>query len=129
MRSLRWLLLVVIAVIAAGVFQVYRLQRIKGKATQRAAPPMMALENKSEADNWEWTQSADGHPNVTMTGHYRLAADSKTAQLDGLELRIYQKNRKFYDRVRSDHADFYADDNKLFTPGEAEITLDVPVEG
>jgi lipopolysaccharide export system protein LptA len=130
MRSLRWLLLVVIAVVAAGVFQVYRYQRIKGKARQREAPPMMAMEDKSSADAFEWTQSADGRPTVKISAaHYRLANDSKTAQLDDIELRIYQKNGKFYDRVHSGHADFSSDDSKLFAPGEAEITLDVPIEG
>lgn len=130
MRSVRWLLLVVIVVVAAGVFQVYRLKRLAGRAAQRPAPPMMALADKASAQEWEWGQSANGQPNVKMTAaHYRLANDSKTAQLDGIELRIYQKNGKFYDRVRSDHADFSTDDNKLYAPGEAEITLDVPVAG
>jgi len=130
MRSLRWLLLVVIAVVAAGVFQVYRLERKKGKAAQRPAPPMMDLSDRAEAQEWEWGQSANGQPNVKMTAtHYRLANDSKTAQLEGIELRIYQRNGEFYDRVRSDRADFSSDDNKLYAPGEAEITLDVPLEG
>src|ERR1035438_3574103 len=122
MRSLRWLLLVLIAVIAAGIFQVYRLERLAGKKSQRPTPPMMALSDRSNAQEWEWGQSADGRPAVKMSArHYRLASDSKTAQLDGIELRIYQKNGKFYDRVRSDHAEFSNSDNKLFAPGEAEI--------
>ncbi len=130
MRSLRWLLLVIIAVVAAGVFQVYRLQRIAGRAAQRPAPPMMSLSDKANAKKWCWTQSANGKPVIGLCADdYSLASDTKTARLKGVELKIYQKNGKAYDRVRSDYAEFSSDSNKLYAPGEAEITLDVPVTG
>jgi len=130
MRSLRWLLLVIIAVVAAGVFQVYRLQRIAGKAAQRPAPPMMALGDKANAKKWKYTISENGKPTVGISADdYSLSTDTKTARLKGVELQIYQKNGKAYDRVRSDYAEFASNDNKLYAPGEAEITLDVPVQG
>ena len=123
-------MLVLIAVIAAGVFHVYRLERQAGKRSQRPVPPMMAMGDKANAKKWEWTTSANGKPSVDVTAdEYVLAADSKTARLKGVELRIYQKNGEHYDRVRSDYAEFKRDDNKLYAPGEAEITLDVPVKG
>jgi lipopolysaccharide export system protein LptA len=130
MRSLRWLLLAIIAVVAAGVFQVYRLQRITGRARQRPTPPMMALGDKANAKKWQWKQSENGKPTIGISADDEsVSADSKTARLKGVELQIYQKNGKAYDRVRSDYAEFSADANKLYAPGEAEITLDVPVEG
>jgi lipopolysaccharide export system protein LptA len=130
MRSLRWLLLVIIAVVAAGVFQVYRLQRIAEKSKQRPVPPMMALGDKADAEKWCWTQSQNGKPAIKLCADdYSLASDTKTARLKGVELKIYQKNGKAYDRVRSDYAKFSSDDNKLYAPGEAEITLDVPMQG
>lgn len=130
MRSLRWLLLVIIAVVAAGVFQVYRLQRIKERAEQRPTPAMMALGDKADAKKWRWTQSANGKPVIGMSAdNYSLSSDTKTARLKGVELDIYQKNGKAYDRVRSDYAEFSSDSNKLYAPGEAEITLDVPIQG
>jgi len=130
MRSLRWLLLFLIIVVSAGVFRVYRLQRIAGKAAQRPAPPAMALEDKSNALNWEWGQTDAGKPALMMTAReYHLSANSKTSQLKNIELRIYQKSGKAFDQVHSDYAEFTSDDNRLYAPGEAEITLDVPVEG
>lgn len=130
MRSLRWLLLVIIAVVAAGVFQVYRQQRIAGRAAQRPAPPMMSLGDKANASKWQYTQSANGKPVIGMSADdYSLSSNGKTARLKGVELRIYQKNGNAYDRVRSDYAEFSADDNKLYAPDEAEITLDVPMQG
>jgi lipopolysaccharide export system protein LptA len=130
MRSLRWLLLVIIAVVAAGVFQVYRLQRIAGRNAQRPAPSIMALGNKVEAKKWRWTQSANGKPVLGISADDEtVSSDSKTARLKGVELDIYQKNGNAYDRVRSDYAEFSSDTNKLYAPGEAEITLDVPMQG
>jgi lipopolysaccharide export system protein LptA len=130
MRSLRWLLLIAIAVISAGVFQVYRLQRIAGKTTPRPAPPPLALADRASAFDWEWGQSDEGKPALKLSAKkYRLTADSKIAELENIELRIYQKNGQHFDRVRTDHAQFSTVDNKLFAPGEAEITLDVPVAG
>jgi lipopolysaccharide export system protein LptA len=130
MRSLRWLLLVVIAVIAAGVFQVYRLQRLAGKAAQRPTPPAMAVDDKANAVDWEWGQTSNGKPAVKVTAReMHQTADSKKSQLKDIELRIYKPDGKTYDRVRSGYADFYLDDHKLYAPGEAEITLEVPVEG
>ena len=130
MRTLRWLLLVMIVVISAGVFRVYRLQRIAGKAAQRPAPPFMALNDKDSELNWEWGQTDAGKPALTLKALERhLSADSKISQLKNIELRIYQKSGKSFDRVRSDYAEFTSDDNKLYAPGEAEITLDVPATG
>jgi lipopolysaccharide export system protein LptA len=130
MRSLRWLLLVVIAVVAAGVFQYYRLQREASKAKQRPAPPAMALDDKADAVDWEWGQSANGMPNVHVKAeHMHQAADGKVFHLSNIELRIYQKSGKAYDRVHTDTADFDNDSRRLTTQSEAEITLDVPVTG
>ncbi len=130
MRILRWLLLVIIAVVVAGVFQFYRLQRNAGKATQRPLPASMALDDRASALDWKWGQSAGGKPAITLSAkNYRLTADSKKAQLKFVELHIYKPDGKSYDQVRTDSADFNNDDHKLYAPGEAEITLDVPVEG
>ena len=130
MRILRWLLLVIIAVVAAGVFRVYRLQRIAGRAAQRPAPVAMALGDKADAKKWKYTISENGKPTVGISADdYSLSSDTKTARLKGVELQIYQKNGKAYDRVRSDYAEFASDSNKLYAPGEAEVTLDVPVQG
>ena len=130
MRSLRWLLLVAIAVIAAGVLQRYRLERIAGKAAQRPTPPPLAFNTTASAQNWEWGKSVNGLPDVHASAiNMRRLADSKTVELDGIELLIYQKDRKHYDRVRSEHAEFSEENNKFVVPGEAEITLDIPVDG
>jgi lipopolysaccharide export system protein LptA len=130
MRSLRWLLLVVIALVAAGVFQVYRVSRQSQKAHQRPLPPAMAKEDRATAVNWQWGQSTNGKPNVDVVAEgYQLSTDGKTVHLKDITLRVYAPSGETYDRVHTDYADFDNDTHKLKTDSQAEITLDVPTEG
>jgi lipopolysaccharide export system protein LptA len=131
MRSLRWLLLAAIVVIAAAVFGTYRTQRARAKANQRAVPPPVPLNTAATAIEWEWGEStANGKPAVKVRArHYEQSDDHNRAELKEVELQIFQKNGKHYDRVRCPEAEMTVADKKLFAPGEAEITLDVPVSG
>ena len=129
MRSLRWLLLVAMAVLAAAVFQIYRAQRRTQRANQRAVPPSLALGTIGHAIKFEWAQSANGQPAVKVFADDSRQLDNNKNELKNVELQIYQKDGKHYDRVKSPEADFSVGDNKLYAPGEAEITLDVPVAG
>jgi lipopolysaccharide export system protein LptA len=130
MRSLRWLLLVAFFAIAASVFGIYRAKRMEQRANQRPTPASVPLDTRADAWNWEWGQSANGQPSYKMAAKkYRLSSDNNKAYLQDLELWIFMKDGAHYDRIRSPVAEFTIDSHKLYTPGEAEITLDVPVDG
>ncbi len=130
MRSLRWLLLVAMVLIAAAVSGLYRSQRATRRSQRRSAPPSIPLDTKTMAPDWEWGQSANGLPAVKVKAKKMTqSADGTKAQLEQIELSIYTKDGQHYDRVRSAWAQMTTSDHKLFSPGEAEITLDVPVKG
>ena len=130
MRSLRWLLLVAFFAIAAAVFWTYHIKVREQRAHQRPTPAVVPLDTKADAWNWEWGQSANGQPSYKMVAKkYRLSSDNNKADLEDLELAIFMKDGKHYDRVRSPSAQFFIDTHKLYAPGDATITLDVPVEG
>ena len=130
MRSLRWLLLVAMLVVAAATIVVYRGQLIAQRANRRPPPAYVGVDTRAEALDWEWGQSDNGKPRVHITAkHYKQSADEDHAQLKGIELRIYMKDGKHFDRIRTDSAEFSTKQKKLYAPGEAEITLDVPSEG
>ena len=130
MRSLRWLLLVAMVVIAAAVFGIYRVQRATLASQRRPTPPRIPLDTKTMAPDWEWGQSANGLPAVKLFAkNMKQSADSSRAELEQIELRIYEKDGLHYDRVKSAAAQFTTNDNKLYSPGDAEITLGVPVQG
>lgn len=130
MRSLRWLLLVAMVVIAAAVFGIFRAQRIVQQSHRRPLPPAIPLDTKTMAPDWEWGQSANGMPAVKISAkEMKQSADTSTAELEQIELRIYAKDGLHYDRVKSAYARFTTTDHKLYSPGDAEITLQVPVSG
>ncbi len=130
MRSLRWLLLVAMALIATAVFGIYRAQRIIRQSQRRSVPPSIPLDTKTMALDYEWGQSVNGLPSVKVVAKkMKQSSDGSRAELEQIELRIYQKDGQHYDRVRSAYAELTTSDHKLYSPGDAEITLDVPVKG
>ena len=131
MRSLRWLLLVAIAVIAVAVFGTYQAQRKRAKANQRAVPAAVPLGTSANAVEWSWGKSTpDGKPAIELHAKtFTQSQDNNRMELKEVELQIYTKDGKHYERVRSPIAVMTVSDKKLYAPGEAEITLDVPVVG
>jgi lipopolysaccharide export system protein LptA len=131
MRSVRWLLLVAIAVIAAAVFGTYKTQRRRAEANQRPVPPSVPIGTSANAFDWEWGESTpNGKPSIEVHAKRQtVSQDSNRIQLQEVELQIFQKDGQKYDRVRCPEAEMTVSDKKLYAPGEAEITLDVPVKG
>src|SRR5580698_2259141 len=130
MRSLRWVLLVAMVLIAAAVFGIYRAQRLYQRSQRRATPPSIPLDAKTMAPDWKWGQSANGLPAVKLTAkNMKLSADSERAELNDIELRIYTKDGQHYDRVKSAYAQMTTGDHKLYAPGDVQITLQVPSQG
>jgi lipopolysaccharide export system protein LptA len=131
MRSLRWLLLVTLVLIAAAVFGIYRAQRIVQRSQRRPLPPSIPLDTKTMAPDWEWEQSSgSGLPAVKIAAkQMKQSADASRAELDQIELRIYAKDALHYDRIQSAYAQLTTSDHKLYSPGDVRITLDVPVKG
>ncbi|HYA17076.1 MAG TPA: LPS export ABC transporter periplasmic protein LptC [Bryobacteraceae bacterium] len=130
MRSLHWLLLAAIVLVLAAVFGTFNSLRRAQETHRRPLPPPIALDTKNSALDWEWGQSGNGLPQVHITAKdMRQSTDGNTAVLKDIELRLYSKEGDTYVRVRTSEAQFTTGENKLYSPGEAEITLDVPVNG
>jgi lipopolysaccharide export system protein LptA len=129
MRSLRWLLLVAILALVAAVFGIYRNQRNIARKNARPTPPSIPLGTLGTAQEYEWGQSENGKPAVHVSAKNSRLTDNNQMELQEVELKIYMKDGKHYDRVRSPQAQFSTTEAKLYAPGEAEITLGVPVEG
>ena len=129
MRSLRWLLLVAILALVAAVFGIYRKQRDQATKHARPMPPTIPLGTLGTAQEYEWGQSENGKPAVHVSAKNSRLGDNNMMELQEVELKIYMKDGQHYDRVRSPLAQFSTTEAKLYAPGEAEITLTVPVEG
>ncbi len=128
MRSLRWLLLVAMIGIAVAVGVIYRASFFRARANRRAVPPALALNVSGDAYEYEWSQNGNTHVKIKAK-HMVQSADNSRTQLTDVELQIFQKGDKKYDRIRCPEALLTVADHKLYAPGEAEITLDVPAKG
>jgi lipopolysaccharide export system protein LptA len=130
MRGFRWLLLVVMVVIAGAVFAIYQSQRILERSNRRAVPPSIPLDTKTGAQDWEYGQSDNGKPRVRIkAANYKLAADSEHAELTDVELDLFTKNGLHYDQVKTHSATMTVASHKLYAPGDVKITLQVPSKG
>ncbi|MFN7993453.1 MAG: LPS export ABC transporter periplasmic protein LptC [Bryobacteraceae bacterium] len=128
MRGTRWLILIAISAILAGVAVTYRLQ--KTVLQEKAPPKPHALEAalNSVAQDWVWVQtSAEGKTVCRITAKdFRQVKDSNHIELEQVELRIPAKHADTYDLVHSAHAEFNQSDKRLYSDGDVDITLAVP---
>lgn len=136
MRGTRWLLLVAIVIILGGIGVKYRAQlnalRVRDQAL--AKPVHLADDLNSSSIDWHWVQTD------TRNGAARTVAeiwakdatelkDSSRADLKGVTLRLSSKKGDTYDLIKSAAASFYKADEHLYSEGDVDITLNVPVEG
>lgn len=121
-------MLAVVVVIALAVAGIYHSGRVKARNSRPQTPPAIPLDTKSMALDFEWGQS--GQQAVKgKAKNMKQSADGSRYEYYDLELQFFQKDGTHYDRVKSGYARLNASDHKLYSPGDAEITLDVPVTG
>jgi lipopolysaccharide export system protein LptA len=130
MRRLALLLPLVILAIAAALWGTYRLKKAKLKAAAPAMPPALTITLTSNADNWCWAQNKNGKPMVQICAKSaRYLKEASKMELDAVELKLYLKDGQHYDLVKSPKAVFSQSEGKMFSDGEVEITINVPVTG
>ena len=106
MRSLRWLLLVALVLVAAAVLGTYNSQRRAQRSSRRPTPPPIGLDTKTAAVDWEWGQSGNGQPQVHITAKSMTqSADNDTALKAQAAVGFRRANRRKLDiRVRRKRA-------------------------
>lgn len=130
MRRTRWLLLVAIAAILGGVGATYQIRKklLDQQAPQR--PAELPSEISALSDDWQYTKTEAGRTVYKIRAKsVQQAAGSGAVQLNQVDLRIHHKDGAAYDLVKSQAASFSQTDKRLFSQGNVEITLGVPVEG
>jgi lipopolysaccharide export system protein LptA len=130
MRRLALLLPLAILVIAAAIWGTYRIKVRKLKDAAPPPPPALPITLTSTADGWSWGQNKDGKPQVQIHAKaFKFMKDAAKVDLEQVELKLYHKDATHYDLVKSPKAVFSQSEGKMFSDGEVEITLDVPVDG
>lgn len=129
MRRIRRLLLLFIVLIAAGVGITYRNLRTTQARNSPPAPAKLPESLSARASNWSWSETKDGKPTVEVEARaFRQIAEGSRMELEGVELKLYHKDAKAYDQVKSEKADYDVLNGILFSEGDVEITMGVPAE-
>ena len=130
MRGTRWLLLVAIAAIVAGLGITYRAQKLAIRAQAPAKPASLPDDLNSTAQDWTYTESNANQTMVEITAKDALEArDSSRVDLKGVTLKLHDKRGGTYDLVTSAAASYFKTDHRFYSEGEVQITLKVPEQG
>ncbi len=132
MRGMRWLLLVAIAAILGGVVYQYRAQKKLLAGSVPATPDPLSAELSASSQHWHYRDKD------LKTGRLKSDLDAESMQqvkdasrvdLKNVTMMIYGKDGKTYDLVKSAAATFNTAEKSLYSEGDVEITLNLPIEG
>ena len=132
MRGMRWLLLVAIAAILCGVVYQYRAQKKLLAGNVPAAPDPLSADLSASSKHWQYRDKD------LTTGRIKSDIDAESMQqvkdasrvdLKTVTMKVYGKDGTTYDLVKSAAAAFNTDEKTLYSEGDVEITLNLPMEG
>ena len=132
MRGTRWLLLVAIAVISVGVALKYRAQI---RTLREQAPPKpvpLSTDLNSAAQHWQFRDKdhKTGRIKTDIDAEsMQQVKDSSRVDLKGVTMKLYSPDAKTYNLVKCAAASLYTADGHLYSEGDVEITMRVPVAG
>jgi len=130
MRGTRWLLLVAILAISAAIGVTYRNRKQILREEAPAKPAMLPTDISGIRQEFHWTRREAGQAKSEISAQKVLQeAGSNQVHLEGVELKIYNKTGDQYDLVKSANADLNQAESRMYSDGEVEVTLAVPVEG
>src|SRR5262249_51230620 len=130
MRRTRWLFLAAILGIVFSVGATYL--KYKAVSDKNAPSPPKALASMLDAasQDWTYTKSNGTQQQFFVKAHaMRKRNDSATIELEGVELHLFHKSGTEYDLVKCATATFDENAKTLFSDGEVDITMGVPVDG
>ena len=128
-RAGRYLLLVVILAIAAGVGTIFYQQKAIQERSAPAQPEALPQDVNASASDWQWSQNDGDRPVVQVRArNFKQLADPPRFQLDHVQLKLYHKDGKVYDDVRSASAYLQINEGVLYSEGDVEIHMAQPSE-
>jgi lipopolysaccharide export system protein LptA len=127
MRRFGPLIVIAILFILAGVGTSYYARLKQQLKDAPAAPKKLPPGTDGAASDWVYEDTRDGKNRVSIKAKDFKQVEGKM-QLTGVELHLFNKDAKKYDLVKSGSAEFDQKGNELYSPGDVEITMNVPAE-
>ena len=131
MRRTRRLFLLTIAAILAIVGASYYVQRSLMIRAAPKAPRALPQNVQAASPDWCYREDEGGVPRVEICAQDMERTDQPSTQikLRGVDLKLFHKGGKIFDRVKSASAEYDEASGVLFSDGDVEITLAVPADG
>ncbi len=130
MRRTRWLFLFAIIFIVVAVGATYLKSKRTLERDAPARPKPLARNMDGSFSKWTYSDQKGTTPHVTITADTMRESSGSTAlDLEGVELKLYNKDGKNYDLVKTAAALCDPAAKTLFADGKVNITMSVPVDG
>jgi lipopolysaccharide export system protein LptA len=130
MRFGRWLILGAIFLIVAFVGDTYIKRKARLAKDAPAPPPPLELGLDGRGQNGCFTENTGDRPRVQVCWEkYRQITAPSTMELDGVTLKLYEKEASQFDLVKGASAQFDMNAKTLYSDGDVEITLGVNNQG
>jgi lipopolysaccharide export system protein LptA len=128
MRRTRRIILVLIVLILAGVAISWRARKSLQSRQSPSKPISLPESVSARAEDWCWDEARQGKPVVRVCAKDMKNTSEGKIELTGVDLQLFHPDATTYDQVRSAKADFDLAAGVLFSDGEVEITMGVPVD-
>jgi LPS export ABC transporter protein LptC len=130
MRRTRWLFLLAIIFIVVAVGATYLKSKRSLERDAPARPKPLAKNLDGSFGKWTYSDQKGTTPHVTITADTVRESTGSTAEdLEGVEMKLYNKDGKNYDLVKTAKALCDTTAKTLYADGEVDITMAVPVDG
>ncbi len=132
MRRARWLFLAAFLGIIGWVSALYIKDKASFEANVAAAPA--PLDPRFDAASQTWHAStfneATGKPKWKLRAkEARELKDPPVTELEGVEMELYNKAGDEYDLVKSAKAQYDGNKKTLYSDGQVDIQMNIPVDG
>ncbi len=129
LRSTRGLLLLaIILIVGAVTFSYYNQKR--SQARQDPKPPQaLPLNTDAAAQSWTWRKDEATRSTVVSAKHFRRLNQPDAVEIEDVEVRILKHDTRSYDDIRSSTAQFDETKGLMYSDGEVQIMLDLPIDG
>lgn len=124
MRGTRWLILAAISLIVAALGWTY-FQRIEEARRSTPAPPLKLREGvDASAGDWVYRQTQGERTTVEVRARgFEQIKEPNQFLLNGVELKVFHKDGKKFDVIKSAKADFDVASGVLFSDGAVDIEM------
>ncbi len=132
MRGSRWLLLVAIVAIIGGVSYTYRAQKQAIKAAAPSKPQALPDDLNFVGDGSTWSQKPSNRAcekYFIEAGSHRQLKDSSRVDMRDVTLKLFNKGCTAYNLIKTAEASFFSNENRFYSQGAVQITLNVPIQG